>query len=162
VTSAVGNSEVHTATPTLLGRVSVRARIYFGFGTLVVLSAGVAAFSIIQFGTIGTDVQRSTSFTANTVRVLDAERLFESMRKDALRNETSWDEGSAKTFGQSKAEVIELLAAASKSALSEERRKTYDGVARRAEELATEFSQLAKLTGGQRLTARRCSPLAMM
>ncbi len=144
-TSHLGTGPTATG---VFGRVSVRARIYFGFGMLVVLSACVAAFSVSQFGSISAEVQRSTALTGNTVRVLDVERLFESMRKDALRNEATWDEESAKAFGGSKTEVLELLTAAGKATLSEDRRKTYGEVGRRTEELSAEFAQLAKLTAG--------------
>jgi len=67
----------------------IRARLFGGFGMLVILGAGVAVFSVIQFGSIGAEVQRATALTGNAVRVLDAERLFESMRKDALRNQAT-------------------------------------------------------------------------
>jgi methyl-accepting chemotaxis protein len=124
----------------------IRARLFGGFGMLVILGAGVSVFSVIQFGSIGAEVQRATALTGNAVRVLDAERLFESMRKDALRNQATWDEGSVRTFGESKSEVLELLTAAGRATLSEERRKIYGEVARRTEEFSAEFGQLAKLT----------------
>jgi methyl-accepting chemotaxis protein len=127
---------------------SVRTRIYFGFGMLLILSAGPAIFSVTQLGSIGSQVDRSTSLTTNTVRVLDSERLFESMRKDALRNQANWDEASPKAFGESAAQVRELLTAAGTVTLSEERRRTYAEVMRRTEELSAEFAQLAKMTSG--------------
>jgi methyl-accepting chemotaxis protein len=148
VTSFASNSGTGHATPGLRGRTSVKARIYFGFGMLIIMSAAVAAFSVTQFGSVDTEAQRSTALTGNTVRVLDAERLFESMRKDALANATNWDEASVKTFGESKTEMLELLTAAGKATLSEQRRKTYGDVARRVEELSAEFGQFAKLTAG--------------
>jgi methyl-accepting chemotaxis protein len=146
--SNIRNSEAGRATPGILGRVSVKARIYFGFGMLVILSAAVAVFSVTQFGSIGAEVQRSTALTGNTVRVLNVGRLFESMRKDALSNEITWDEASAKSFGESKTQALELLSAAGKATLSEERRKTYGEIAQTAEALSTEFASLAKLTAG--------------
>jgi methyl-accepting chemotaxis protein len=143
VTAPVGNSGIG-----ILRSLSVRTRIYFGFGMLLVLSAGLAIFSVTQLGTIGYEVDRSTSLSTNTVRVLDSERLFESMRKDALRNQANWDDASPKAFSESAAQVRELLTLAGKTTLSEERRKTYAEVMRRTEELSSEFGQLAKMTSG--------------
>jgi methyl-accepting chemotaxis protein len=115
---------------------------------LLILGAGLAIFSVTQLGSIGSEVDRSTSLTTNTVRVLDSERLFESMRKDALRNQANWDEASPKAFAESAAQIHELLAAAGKVTLSEERRRTYAEVMRRTDELLVEFGQLAKMTAG--------------
>jgi methyl-accepting chemotaxis protein len=141
--SAVNNSRVG-----FVRSLSVRTRIYFGFGTLLILSAGLAIFSVTQLGSIGSQVDRSTSLTTNTVRVLDSERLFESMRKHALRNQANWDEESPKGFAENAAEVRQLLTAAGTVTLSEERRRTYAEVMRRTDELSAEFGQLAKLTSG--------------
>jgi len=142
------NSEAGRSTPGFFARVSVKARIYFGFGMLVVLSVGLAVFSVTQLGTIGTDVGRSTALTGNTIRVLEVGRLLESMRKDELRNQATWDDASVKTFGESQAEVLGLLTAAGKATLSEERRKTYAELSKQTEALSAEFGDLAKLTAG--------------
>jgi hypothetical protein len=61
VTAAVSNS----ASGIVRG-LSVRTRIYFGFGMLLLLSAGLAIFSVTQLGSIGSEVDRSTTLTANT------------------------------------------------------------------------------------------------
>ncbi len=146
MTSHVSNLASGRATPGILGRVSIKARIYFGFGILVVLGIGLAIFSVTQLGSIGTEVGHSTARTGNAIRVLETSRLFERMQKDALRNEATWDEASVKAFNESGVQVLEFLTGASKTTLSEERRKTYAEAARQTAALSAEFSQLAKMT----------------
>jgi methyl-accepting chemotaxis protein len=124
---------------------SIRMRLYAGFGVLVLFSIGLAAFAVTELGTIGGDVGRSAALTGNTVRVLNATRLFESMRRDALRSATTWDNSGVKEFGESSTQVIALLNAAAKATLSEERRRTYLGLEPKTEALASSFDHLAKL-----------------
>jgi methyl-accepting chemotaxis protein len=120
-------------------------RLYAGFGILVLSGIGLAAFAVSELSAIGGDVGRSVALTGNTMRVLGASRLFESMRKDALRSATTWDDSEVKDFGESSTQVLALLDAAGKATLSEERRKTYAGLVTKTETLSATFDHLVKL-----------------
>ena len=120
-------------------------RLYAGFGVLVLFGIGLAVFAVTQLGVIGADVGRSVALSGNTMRVLDATRLFETMRKDALRSATTWDDSQVKDFADNSTKVLALLDAAGKATLSEERRKTYAALATKTQTLSATFDRLVKL-----------------
>jgi methyl-accepting chemotaxis protein len=124
---------------------SIRMRLYAGFGVLVLFGIGLAVFAVVELGTIGGDVGRSVALTDNTIRVLDASRLFETMGKDALRSATTWEDSGVKEFGDASTQVLALLDAAAKATLSEERRRTYLALRPKTETVTAEFHHLADL-----------------
>jgi methyl-accepting chemotaxis protein len=127
------------------GGLSIRMRLYAGFGLIVLFGIGLAVFAVSELSTIGGDVGRSVALTGNTIRVLNATRLFETMRKDALRSATTWDDSEVKDFGESSTKVLALMDAADKATLSEERRTTYAGLVTKTKALSAKFDQLVKL-----------------
>jgi methyl-accepting chemotaxis protein len=127
------------------GGLSIRMRLYAGFGVLVLFGIGLAVFAVTELGVIGADVGRSVALSGNTMRVLDATRLFETMRKDALRSATTWDDSQVKDFADNSTKVLALLDAAGKATLSEERRKTYAALATKTQTLSATFDRLVKL-----------------
>jgi methyl-accepting chemotaxis protein len=132
----------------LLGNLSIRSRLYVGFGILVLFGIGLATVAISQLGTIGTDVGKSINFSANTQRVMDVARLLEVMRKNALRNATTWEDSTVKDFNDSATQVLTLLTESGKATLSETRRASYASMSTQVGSLSTVFGQLAKLTAG--------------
>ena len=131
--------------PTVRRAFSVRTRIFSGFGALIVVSSIVALFAVSQLDFIRSEQDRMSRLTENTVRVLDAERLFEGMRKDALKEQASWDKESVAKFSQSKTTVSQLLTEAGKATVSDARRQTYQQIGQRISELGSEFDQLSRL-----------------
>ncbi|HTC70088.1 MAG TPA: hypothetical protein VK662_11005, partial [Acidothermaceae bacterium] len=120
-------------------------RLYAGFGVLVLFGIGLAVFAVVELGTIGGDVGRSVALTDNTVRVLNASRLYATMSKDALRSATTWEDSGVKEFGDASTQVLALLDAAAKATLSEERRRTYLALRPKTETITAEFHHLADL-----------------
>ena len=146
-------------------RLKVRTRIFVGFGLLVVLSAALATFALVQISAIGTQLGKMQALQANVARVADADRYFEVIRRALTRYMISQDDASATEARQARATVDHLLTDAAAATLSEERRKLYRGVqdAMHASDgvfdaffadLKTASAERAKLfSGGDALTA---------
>jgi hypothetical protein len=131
-----------------LARLSIRKRLFIGFGILILSGATLGAFAIIQLHMIGADVGRSVALTGNTNRVNDVARRFEVMRKDALSNAKTGDASAVTSFVENATRVLAVLDEAGKATLSEARRKTYAGAAANVGKLSAAFDQLGKLTAG--------------
>jgi methyl-accepting chemotaxis protein len=110
------------------GRLKVRTRIFAGFGLLVVLSAALAAFTLVQLGAIGAQVTNMTALQGNVARVAEATFGFERIRRGLLRFRVDQDDASVKEVSDARARIEVLLKEAAAATLSEERRSTYNGV----------------------------------
>ena len=64
-----------------LSRFKVRTRIFAGFGFLVLLSAALAAFTLLQLGAIRAQVSKMTALQVNVTRVMEADHAFETIRR---------------------------------------------------------------------------------
>src|SRR5579885_210283 len=103
----------------------IKTRIYIGFGALIAIAAGVAAVGVTQLGTIDRQIVKFVSVAGNTSRNLEVQHIAERMRRVALKYQTTQDASFAKQFDADEARTLELLDAAAKATISEERRRLY-------------------------------------
>jgi methyl-accepting chemotaxis protein len=122
----------------------IKTRIYAGFGALVMMAAAVAVFGFFQLGDIDRQVTRFVGIAGNSARNLEVQHIAEKMRRNVLKYQTSQDEAAIPEFDADQAKAIELLAAATKATVSEERRRLY-GEASQA--IAAAKQNFDKLTG---------------
>ena len=101
----------------------VRTRIFVGFGLLVVLSAGLAIFTLVQLGAIGTQVGRLPVLQANLARVMDTAHGLETMRRAITRYRL--DRNDLGDLRAARGRIEQLLNEADRASLSEERRRIY-------------------------------------
>jgi hypothetical protein len=106
--------------------ISIKSKLYAGFGFLVLISLALVLFAIAQFNGIKSNVATLNTPADGTSRVMDIERLLETMRRSTLRY--NHDEGAAKETEQVTNKVNEMLREAAQSTPSEERRKLYSGL----------------------------------
>ena len=111
-----------------LFRLGLQPRLYSGFGVLVLLGLLLAGFAAWQLTTIETQVGKMTALNDNVTRALEVAEQLQIQRRTALRYTVEADEDSVKEHSVSTAKSIEVLHAAAKATLSEERRKTYNGI----------------------------------
>jgi methyl-accepting chemotaxis protein len=109
-------------------RLGLQPRLYSGFGVLVLLGLLLAGFAAWQLTTIETQVGKMTALNDNVTRALEVAEQLQVQRRTALRYTIEADEDSVKEHALSTAKSIELLQAAAKATLSEERRKLYNGI----------------------------------
>jgi len=148
-----------------LNRFRIKARINAGFGALIAIALMMAAFGGWELSIIGGEVGRLSSVSENASRNLQVNALGEKVRRTALRLKTLWDDATISQFNEAKAQATDLLAAAAKATLSEERRQIYNETSSAFGETGKNFEKLASLvakmrtdrsalfSGGDRLSA---------
>ncbi len=125
-----------------LKNLTIKVKLYSGFGVLVALCVALSAFAIMEFNSIGDNVGKMSALSDNAIRALEVDEFFEKMRRSGLRYAYDHDEPSLKENGEVAASAIETLKEAAKATLSEERRKIYNGL---QDEIATEQKSTAAL-----------------
>jgi HAMP domain-containing protein len=118
---------------------SIKLKLYGGFGILVLIAIALALYAILEFNGIGSNVVKMNALADNTGRVLQIENYLEKMRRSALRYAYDHDEAAAKENGEIANKAIATLRDAEKATLSEERRKLYNG-------LQTDIAAVQKVT----------------
>jgi len=106
----------------------IRGRLYGGFGVLMVFVLVLAAFAVWKMWTMQEEVTRLSSYTANTMRVLEIANNLQAIRAAVLHYEFDGDQASYSEAAQRETKTIELLQAATANTPSEERRRTYSGI----------------------------------
>ncbi|HUC48821.1 MAG TPA: methyl-accepting chemotaxis protein [Xanthobacteraceae bacterium] len=104
---------------------SIKYRLYGGFGVLVLITIGLVLYGAIVFGDVGAVVTRMNSIAANNARTLQAEESLEILRRSTLRYVYDRDQASRKQNDEMAANVLAALQGAEKSAPREERKKMY-------------------------------------
>jgi methyl-accepting chemotaxis protein len=131
----------------------IRSRIYFGFGSLIVIAAAVAGFGYFQLTGIEHQLGKFVSVAGNSSRNLEVQQLGERMRRLARRYQETQDEAAISEFNTAQEGASDLLATAGKTTISEERRHLYNEARQIISEISTNFTKLVEL-GRQKTTAR--------
>jgi hypothetical protein len=107
---------------------SIKSKLYAGFALLVLIAVALAVYAITQFNGIKTNVATLNTLADGTSRIMEIERLLETVRRSTLRYAYDHDEGAAKESEQVTSKISEMLREAAQSTPSEERRKLYSGL----------------------------------
>ncbi len=107
---------------------SIKFKLYAGFGILVLIALALALYAIMEFDGIGTNVVKMNALADNASRTLQIEDYLEKMRRSIVRYAYDHDEDSAKENGEIASKAMATLAEAEKATPSEERRKLYNGL----------------------------------
>ena len=108
----------------------IRGRLFAGFGALVLFGVALAGFAVWQLGEIRAQVELLSRQSASTIRVSEIATDFQAIRRGILRYVFDQDE---KSFAESEtrlAKVSDLLELAIRSAPTEERRASYQDIAK--------------------------------
>src|SRR5690348_7433268 len=111
-----------------LTRPRIKARIYSGFGALILIGLAVAAFGGWELAKLGSQVDRFSSISDNAARNLEVSHLSEILRRAAVRFKAMGDESQVKEFDDAQAKAMGLLATAGKMTTSQDRRVLYGEV----------------------------------
>jgi methyl-accepting chemotaxis protein len=109
-------------------RLSIRSRLYGGFGILVILSLALAGFAVWQLSAIQRQDKKMSALSENTSRVLEASLDFHALSRVNLRYLHDGDEPTFKEAAEYETKIVGLLQTAAKATLSEERRKIYEAI----------------------------------
>ena len=110
-------------------RLGIRSRIYGGMGVLVMLGLALAGQGIWQLTLIDAQVARMSALSDNNTRVLQIFGLLETTRRSSLRYKFSATQAALGDGNAADAQIADLLQAATKATLSEQRRQTYQSMA---------------------------------
>ncbi|MGA2895647.1 MAG: methyl-accepting chemotaxis protein [Xanthobacteraceae bacterium] len=108
---------------------SIKMRLYGGFGVLVLLALALAIYGVAQFSATGSSVDKLNAIAANSTRTLQVQDYMEQLRRSALRYLYDHDEGMRKEFEDVDANMISALQTAEDKTIDEGRKKAYRDVA---------------------------------
>ncbi|HEX3505976.1 MAG TPA: HAMP domain-containing protein, partial [Xanthobacteraceae bacterium] len=104
---------------------SIKHRLYGGFGILVILTLGVIVYGVQQFNSVSVSVTRMNGISENSTRTLLIAGYLEKLRRSVLRYAYDHDEPSRKENGEVAALARTALQEAEQATPSEERKKMY-------------------------------------
>jgi methyl-accepting chemotaxis protein len=116
-------------------RLRIGGRLYAGFAALVLFGLALAAFAVWRLSGIQTQVAKMVVLSEQQTRVLEVVGEIHAIRRAILRYDFDHDQASFAESDKRETHAIELLAAAAKSSLSEERSRAYAEVAEQLKQL---------------------------
>jgi methyl-accepting chemotaxis protein len=128
-------------------RFRLRTRIYFGFGFLIALLLGIAAFGSYGVSGVGREIGTMTALAGNVRRVQEIELRLEVFRRGLIRYRLDADVEALQNVTDATARAAKLLTEAAQFTLSEQRRVMYIGVAEKLRATAALGDHFASLVG---------------
>jgi len=153
-------------------RLGIRGRLYAGFSVLVGLGLVMAAVAVWNLWAVQDQMARLSTLSDNTARVQEISINLQALRRANLRYIYDADAPAFKEAAERETATVELLKAAAKSTVSEERLKIYNGLTGDIEKLrslrermgaainATTKGKATLLAGGDELTANTSKVVA--
>ena len=120
----------------------IGAKVFAGFGSIIVLLVLVAAFGVHELSSTGASVAQLNSSSEAAQRILELSRNMEVMRQAALRFKALHDKASIDDFNESYKDSAAMLEASAKGALNEERRQIYQSAGQQIEAAKKKFDDL--------------------
>jgi methyl-accepting chemotaxis protein len=127
-------------------RLGLKPRLYCGFGILVVMGLGLAAFAASELSGIKTSVQRLSAIDGNTARAAEVSDRIEIIRRADLRYIVDADDQSIRDAAAAETAAIDILRAADSATLSEERRAIYQSLVNDVDALRNKRNMLMSLS----------------
>jgi methyl-accepting chemotaxis protein len=112
---------------------SIKVKLYGGFGILVALTLGLIIYAVYEFHAIGVNVSRMNGMADNNARTIEVQGDLEKLRRTVLRYVFDHDEAALKENSDAAAETLTALEEGEKQTPTEARKKMFhdlaDGVA---------------------------------
>ncbi|AMA59594.1 HAMP domain-containing methyl-accepting chemotaxis protein [Bradyrhizobium sp. CCGE-LA001] len=109
-------------------RLRIRGRLYAGFMALVAVGLVMAVVAVWNLQAVQDQVARQSALSDSTARVLEISTHLQAIQRANLRYVYDANESAMKEAQEREAAATELLQVAAKGALSEERKKLYNGL----------------------------------
>ena len=122
----------------------IGAKIFAGFGSIIVLLGLLAAFAFHELSSTGASVARLNTASEAVQRILEIDRNMEVMRQRALRFKQLHDKASVDEFNEAFKESTDLLTEAKKNSPSQERLRLYDDAIQKIQISKQKFDDLVK------------------
>ncbi len=133
-----------------LNRLRITSRLYSGFGALIVIGLFVAVFGVFELGNVGGQVDKLVQISGNVTRNLQVSGLAQEMWRTVLRFKGIGDERLIEEFNAATAKATDLLAAANKATVSEERHRIYTESSSLISVASNDVGKLVELVNGMK------------
>ncbi len=107
---------------------TIRTRIFTGFGIVIAMSLGLAAFGVIQMGNVSSNVRQMDLLAGNVSNVLRASNALEAIRRRETQLRLGMDDTLLAGLQDREREAENDLATAARVTPSAERRRAYNAV----------------------------------
>jgi methyl-accepting chemotaxis protein len=112
----------------VLNNLSIKTKLYGGFGLLVAICLGLAVLGTIQFGMIKSTVDLMKTQAANGIRASDITGEFEKMGQTILSYAYSADDSALQAYNNAATRAAAALDESVKSAILEEQRNRFKAI----------------------------------
>jgi methyl-accepting chemotaxis protein len=127
------------------GRFRLRTRIFLGFGMLIALLLGIAAFGSYGLSLVGDEVDKMDAVAGNANRSEELALRMEVIRRGLASYRTDPDADLLTEVTEAEARVATLLTQSAEFTLSEQRRAMFKGVSDKLHILMDERARFASL-----------------
>jgi methyl-accepting chemotaxis protein len=132
---------------------SIRSRLYLGFGIIVMFTLGLSIFSGSQLSTLGGEVTKLTNISANAVRALEVASRLQIIQRAVLHYELEGDDASFKEAADNEAKAVEILKINEDIARQSDKLPVYQGLEKSVLDLKAEREALGAIVA-KKLAAR--------
>ncbi len=106
----------------------ITTRLAAGFGSLILLGAGVAIYAVVQLKDVRGEVDRMQSLAANVQRVLDASQFMEAQRLAEFEYSVDADDAALQESRDAQGAALALLRDAAQGVASDHQRQALNAV----------------------------------
>src|SRR5882757_6545226 len=108
-----------------VNNLSIKAKLYAGFGLLVALCLCLAGFGLVQLSAIKSSTDSMEIQSANALRAATAGDLIQQIRRNILRIVYDQDARAYADIPKTTADLTALMQEAERATRAEDRRKAY-------------------------------------
>jgi methyl-accepting chemotaxis protein len=127
------------------GRFRLRTRIFLGFGMLIALLLGIAAFGSYGLSVVGDEIDKMDAVEGNTNRLEELALRMEIVRRGLATYRVDPSADTLREVGDAGERAAKLLAQSAEFTLSEKRRALFNGLTVRLHALMDERGHFASL-----------------
>jgi methyl-accepting chemotaxis protein len=126
-------------------RFRLRTRIFLGFGVLIGLLLGIAAFGSYGLSVVGEEIDKMDGIAGNANRLQELALRMEVIRRGLADYHIDADGNSLKDVTDAEARAAELLKESAEYTLSEQRRALFNGVTEKLRDFVVKQQRFASL-----------------
>ena len=147
--------EEGTGSDMTIRRLSLRKRIFLGFGLLMALMLGIAAFGSYGLSAVGEEIDKMDGIAGNANRLQELSLRMEVIRRGLAEYRIDPDGRTLVEITDAEARAVTLLEKSAEFTLSERRRAMFNGVARDLQALVVKQKRFVSLhNAGDAATSR--------
>jgi methyl-accepting chemotaxis protein len=128
-----------------LPSLTIRSRLFLGFGAVVALTVALAAFTGWQFLGVRGEIAAMATVSQQALAAREVAEQLQGLRRTNFKFIMEADQAAFKEAEEREAKTLEILKAAEATAASDERRAIYQGLQKSVEDLRANRQSLGEL-----------------